>query len=113
MSKANNIADSKFGFQFSLNIATNSTFIIDQYASFDYTILSAVYQTSSGTVTANVKINGTSVTGLSELSLTSSEAGPTSATALNDVVEGDTVVVTLSSNSNAVDVSIKLNCVRR
>lgn len=112
MSKANNIAENKFGIQFNLDHGIDASFTLDQYAAFPYMIHSAVYQTSSGTITANVKINGTSITGLSALSLTSSEGGPTSATAANSVAVGDTLSVTLSSNSTALKLSLKLNCSR-
>jgi hypothetical protein len=101
-----------FGIQFNLDLGTDATYTLDQYATFAYTINSAVYQTASGTITAAVKIDGTNVTGLSALALTSTEGGPTSASGANAVAAGNTVSVALSSNSGAQQVSLKLNCTR-
>lgn len=60
------------------------------------TIHSATFETDAGTVTAAIKINATSVTGLSAVSVTSTEA-TTSASGANAVAEGDNVTLSLSS----------------
>ncbi|MCU0810612.1 MAG: hypothetical protein MUE59_06180 [Thiobacillaceae bacterium] len=99
-----------FGIQFSLDAGADGDYTLDQYATHGYTVNSAVYQTASGTIAAAVKKNGSALTGLSALSLTSSEGGPTSSGA--SLSPGDTLSVTLSSNSSATKVSIKLNCTR-
>ena len=101
-----------FGIQFNLDVGSDADFTIDQYASFGYTVDTAVYETGSGTVTANVKINGTSITGLSALSITSTEGGPTTASGGKTLVAGDTLSVTFSSSSAAERISLKLNCTR-
>jgi len=100
-----------FGIQFTLPLGENGTYAIDQYASFAYTIESAYFVTSSGTVSASVEIDGTPVTGLTGLSLSSSQDTET-ATAANSVSAGDAVSIVLSSNSSAEGVSIKLTCAR-
>lgn len=63
---------------------------------FPGTIKSITAFTNTGTVTANVKINSTSVTSLNAVAITSSEA-TTTATGLNTFVAGDDISVTLSS----------------
>jgi len=99
-----------FGIQFTLDVGANGDYTLDQYATHGYTVNSAVYQTASGTITAAVKKNGSAMTGLSALSLTSSEGGPTSSG--DSLAANDTLSVTLSSNSSATKVSVKLNCTR-
>lgn len=64
-------------------------------------------QTASGTITASIKINGTNVTGLSSLSVTSTPQDAT-ATAANTVAVGDQVTLVLASNSSAVDLAFTL-----
>lgn len=59
--------------------------------------------TSTGTITVTIKINGTAVTGLSALSVTSTPQNA-AATALNTFAIGDTISVVYSSNSSAADV---------
>jgi hypothetical protein len=56
--------------------------------------------TSSGTVTLTVKINGTNVTGLASLSVSSTPQSP-SASGANTFVVGDEISVHLSSASSA------------
>ena len=58
--------------------------------------------TSSGTITAAVKINGTDVTNLSSISVSSTEQD-VSATGANTFSTGDKITVVLSSNSSAAD----------
>jgi hypothetical protein len=59
---------------------------------------------ASGTCTLNIKIDGVSVTSLNALSATSTEAS-TSATGANTFSAGDTIELTVSSISSAVDLS--------
>lgn len=90
---------------------SNYTYILDQSAAYGYTINSLIIQTSSGTITAAVKIGATSVTGISAVSVTSS---PTTATgvATNTVVANDRITLVLSSNSSAVDISFTMKVTR-
>jgi hypothetical protein len=100
-----------FSPQFTLIAGADDVFPLLEYAQFGFTIDKAYYKTDSGTITAEVAINGTAVTGLSALSLTSTQDNST-ATAANTVAVGDKVAITLSSNSSADTVSICLHCTR-
>jgi hypothetical protein len=94
------------------SLAAGLTYDIDTYATFPYTI-NDVYQiqTSSGTVTAAVKINGTAVTGLSSISV-SSTAQNVAATGANSVAVGDRVQLVFSSNSGAQNINMTLAATR-
>jgi hypothetical protein len=61
------------------------------------TINALKYKTASGSFTAAVKINGTVVTGLSAVAVSSSSYNSTNATAANTPAAGDEVSVTLSA----------------
>jgi predicted nucleic acid-binding protein len=82
----------------------NATHRLVTYARYPFTIdsLQAV-QTTSGTITLAVQINGTSVTGLGAVAITSTPQNVT-ATAANAVAIGDKVTLVYSSNAAAVDV---------
>lgn len=90
-------------------VLTNNTFWFTLNAPVPFTINSLTHQTGAGSFTANVQINGVSVTGLSAVSVTTSKT-TTSATAANTVVEGDviTVVVTAAAGS-PTDAVLSLN----
>jgi hypothetical protein len=106
-----NQGPAKFDLNFELQSGQDASFTLHQYASFGYIIDKAYYKTDSGTISAAIKINGTNITGLSALSISSTE-GSASATAANVVSIGDTVSVTTSSNSSAVNTAITLHCTR-
>jgi hypothetical protein len=81
----------------------NDTLYITAYAPYAGTIDSVQnIATSSGTITAAVQINGTNVTGLASISVSSTEQDVT-ATAANTFSEGDKITVVLTSNSSAAD----------
>ena len=63
-----------------------------------FNVDSATFKTDAGTITANLKINSTSVTSLSAVAVTSTEAS-TAATAAYTAAIGDDLVLTLSSRS--------------
>jgi hypothetical protein len=86
------------------NLNAGLTYDLDTYAAFAYTI-NEVYQiqTSSGTVTAAVKINGTAVTGLSSISVSSTPQN-VAASGANSVSVGDHVQLVFSSNSGATNI---------
>jgi hypothetical protein len=90
----------------------NNTYYFTLYATFPFTINGAYYQTTAGTITANIKIGTTSVTGLSALSLTTTAAAHSTATAANTVSVGNNVSVTFASNSSATYPTITLDCTR-
>ena len=100
-----------FSPQFTLVTGADDVYPLLEYAQFGFTIDKAYYKTDAGTITAEVAINGTAVTGLSALSLTSTQ-GNSTATAANTVAVGDKVAITLSSNASADTVSICLHCTR-
>jgi len=101
----------KFDITFSLPTGANGSFTLNEYASFPFTITGARTKTDSGTITANVTIGGTSVTGLGALAITSTQASGT-ATAANTVSAGGKVAITTSSNATAVNTIVTLSCVR-
>jgi len=100
-----------FDVVFALDTVADGAYVIVQKASFPFTVTNCVTKLASGTVTANVKIDSTSITGLNAISMTSSEAD-TAGTAANQVAVGNTVSVTFSSNSTALGAIVQLRCVR-
>lgn len=100
-----------FSIQFLLPVGSDDTFTILQSAPFGFTIDRAYCQTASGTITANIKIGGTSVTGLSAIAITSTESN-TASTAANTVAAGDKIEVTTTSNSTGTMVSICIECTK-
>ncbi len=73
------------------------------------TLLAA--QTTSGTITAAIKINGTNVTGLSAVAVTSTPAD-TNATAANTFAIGDIITLVTSSASTDLGLSFNLKITR-
>jgi hypothetical protein len=89
----------------------DGTYTIDLYAAFAGTINSLKIITDSGTTTAAVKINGTNVTGISAVSVSSSIATGT-ASAANAFVVGDKITLVLSSSSSPVNMAFTLKYTR-
>lgn len=89
--------------QFFLDTPTDKTYTAMSYATFSGTI-NAIYglKTSSGTLTLAIKINGTDVTSLSGLSVTSTPQN-VAATAANTFAIGDRLTFTVSSSSTPTD----------
>lgn len=89
-----------------------TTYVINTYATYSYTI-NGIYglKHTSGTSTLAVKINGTSVTGLSALSVTSTPQNAT-ASGANTVAVGDQVTYVLSSVSSPVNLFSTLSITR-
>lgn len=90
----------------------NYTFVIDQSAAYAYTINSIIVQTSSGTDTLALKINGTNVTGCSAVSVSSTPATGT-CTAANSVAIADRFTLVTSSDSSAVDLTFTVKVTRQ
>jgi hypothetical protein len=84
---------------------------IDYYAPGSYTINSIGIICSTGTCTAAIKINGTNVTSLSGLSVTTGQL-TASASGANTVVAGDRVTLTVSSASVIQNLSLSLKVTR-
>ena len=68
-------------------------------------------KTSAGTCTVSIRINGTSVTGLGSLSVTSTTQDAT-ATAANSIAIGDSVTIVISSSSSATNLQFTLQSTR-
>ncbi len=90
----------------------NYTYVIDQSAAYAYTINTLTAQTSSGTIQCLLAIGGTTVTGISALSISSSPATAT-ASALNSVSIGNRVTMVCSSNSSGADLSFTTKVTRQ
>lgn len=90
----------------------NQTYIMITKAQFSFTINSINgLKCTSGTCTLAVKINGTNVTGMSAISVTST-AQDVSASGANTVAVGDQITFVVSSISSAVDILSTLNVTR-
>jgi hypothetical protein len=94
------------------NLVAGLSYPLDTYAPFGYTV-TEVYQiqTSSGSVTAAIKINGTNITGLSGISVTSTPQN-VAATAANTVAVGDTLSLVFSSASSPANIQFTLAATR-
>lgn len=68
-------------------------------------------QVASGSITATIQINGTNVTGLSGLSVTSTPQSPT-ASGANTVSVGNRVTLVLSSNAGATNLEFTMQGTR-
>jgi hypothetical protein len=94
------------------NLSAGLSYNLDTYAPFGYTVTEAYQiQTSSGTVTAALKINGTSITGLSSISVSSTPQN-VAATGANTVSVGNTLSLVFSSNSSAANIQLTLAATR-
>lgn len=101
-----------FDIGFSQATAADGTTYLSAKASFAFTISQIRgLKTTSGTCTLAIKINGTSVTGLSSLSVTSTTQDAP-ATAANSVAVGDEITCVISSSSSPVDLRFTLKCTR-
>jgi hypothetical protein len=84
---------------------TAKTYTLCQYATTGGTIANLIAKLSSGTCTVAVKINGTDVTGLAAVAVTSAES-TTAATAANTIAVGDTITAVVSSVSSPADLAL-------
>lgn len=69
-------------------------------------------KTSSGTCTANVKINGTNVTGLASLAVSSTNRSDSASGSDNLVAVGDQIVLNISANSSGSNLLFNLQTTR-
>lgn len=82
-------------------VTGNQTIVLVQYAPYAFTINTLKnLGTVAGTVTGDLKINGTNVTGCNTLSLTSTPAASTACSAANAVVAGDKITFVTTSASS-------------
>lgn len=91
--------------------AANQAYTLDESAAYAYTINTIIIESSAGTVTADLKIAGTDVTGCSAVSVSSTPATGT-CSAANAVSIGNKVTMTLSSNSAALNVGFTVKTTR-
>lgn len=90
----------------------DGTYVIEAKANFAFTINQIRgLKTSTGTLTLAVQINGTNVTGLSSLSVTTTPQDAT-ATAANSVAVGDRVTFVVSGGSSPADLEFTLSATR-
>ena len=92
------------------NIAA-TTYVLEFYAAYPYTINQLKIIAGAGTCTAAVKINGTNVTGISAVSVSTSVATGT-ATAANTVSVGDKVTLVISSTSGLENLQASIKTTR-
>lgn len=93
-------------------VPADKTYVLISKAPYAGTILGVKgLNTSSGTLTAAVKINGTNVTGLSALAVTSTPQDAT-ASAANTFVAGDRITFVVSSNSSGADLEVTLEMLK-
>jgi hypothetical protein len=90
---------------------TAKTYTLVYKSEIAFTVNELIAATTSGTVTLDVKINGTSITGLSAVAV-SSTPSTTTATAANTIAAGDTLTVVATSPSSPVDLVLTLKLTR-
>lgn len=84
---------------------------IEQYAQYAYTIEESRHQTTAGSLTASVTINGTIVEGLGNVTVSGAQESATSSSA-NSVSVGDKVTLVVSGTSGATDLQFALKMQR-
>jgi len=109
--QASNASTLKFTYSGQIDTPGNKTYVIELKAPFAFDIVDLTTQFSSGSITAKVTIDDVDVTGLTAISVTTSELTST-ATAANSVSAGNTVKLVLSAGSSPVDLYFTLNCVK-
>ncbi len=100
-------AGEQLAIQFTLQTGVDDTYTLLQHAPLPFTVDIAVRQTDAGTVSGSVNIEGTPITGFSELVFSTTEATST-ATGGNTVAVGDKITLVLSGTSSAEMVSLGL-----
>lgn len=83
------------------------TYTLDLSSVSEKTIQTITLKTTTGTATADVKIDGTTITGMSAISISSTETTAT-ATALNSLAVGQTLTLVVTAISSPVDLVFTL-----
>lgn len=99
------------GLQDSNTSIAAQTYVLELYASYAYTIDTLHIISGSGTATAAVKINGTNVTSLSAVAV-SSTISNTNSSGANAVAVGDKVTLVISSPSSLDNLQVSLKTTR-
>lgn len=94
-----------------VDTAANSVYYIRPYLHYAGTVNSIWIKCGSGSITANVKINSTSVTSLSAISVTTTGA-VTSASGANTAAVADEISITTTSNSSCTTLRWSLKFTR-
>lgn len=84
-----------------------NVYTLDPAASFGYKVKELVIKTDAGTATVNVKINGTSVTGVSAVAVTDTRQ-TVKASAANSTVNDDVVTLTIDALAGATNLIGKI-----
>jgi hypothetical protein len=90
---------------------SNKTYTLELSAPFPYTITALYVQTSAGTATVAIQINGTNVTGLTGIAVSTSLNGG-SALSANTVTLSNKVTMIVSAVSSAADLAYALRYTR-
>lgn len=90
---------------------SNNTIVIDESAAYAYSINSLIAKLSSGTIDASIQIDGTDVTGVDTVGLTSTQSSSL-ATGANYVAVGSKVTLVLENNSSAADLGYTIKKTR-
>lgn len=100
--------------EFFLSTGSNTTFPLDSGAGFSYTINRVKgAQCSNGNITASIQIQGSAVTNMNSISITTnSSAADTIASGANTVSTGNRVTVVFTSNSAASNIEFTLVATR-
>jgi len=98
-------------FQDSNTSITAQTYVLELYAQYAYTINELKIISGLGTCTAAVKINGTNVTGISAVSVSTTIATGTSSAA-NTVAVGDKITLVITSPSTLDNLQASLKTTR-
>jgi len=100
---APSVVEGKRILSFYFSAPADGTIPLVSYATFAFNVLQVRnLKTASGTVTASFQINGTNITSLSGLSVTSAGQSP-SASGANSVAAGNRLTLVLASGSTPVD----------
>ncbi len=92
-------------------VPADRSYPIEQYSQYAYTIEESRHQTSAGSLTATVTINGTIVEGLDNVTVSGAQESA-AATSANSVSIGDKIVVVVSGASSPTDLEFALKLKR-
>lgn len=95
-----------------IEAADNKTYVLDLYALYSYAVRWIGIQSSSGSCTAAVQINGTSISGLSSISVSSASASYQAPSGGGVLSAGNKLSLAISNNSSAEDVSFTIKLER-
>jgi hypothetical protein len=103
-------ATQTFGMQMGFPTGADDTTVLDESATFAYTINSSVSASDSGTATYRLTINGTNV-GTTANSVSTTQQSQTHSSA-NTVAIGNKVALVRTANATCVAGRVKVNCTR-